>query len=400
MILAEIIPSKPGGLPIMANVKEVAGAFNSGKGFEHPVLDRFKANADSGPSLYFDMQKVEQRMDLLAEVARPFGVTPLLAVKSFPDERCLGSAQRKLGGFDISNPVEYACLPNNLNDKLVSIVSPEMDFDISGFVSKGNAAVVVLDSFTQLDRYFSQQPGIPYMLRVQSTHLVENTNPAYYQRTRFGFSLEEVGQALKHPKVIKNPPAGFHVHHGSETNQITTFQSMIKSLASLARELQVEPKFINLGGGWGKLTPEEIRTLLAEARKTFPLPCSILMEPGHWYSKDTGFAVCTVVNQMQSIDTINYTVNISKRAHLRWSDVNLIAPIESQPRKAQRVQFFGPSCFEGDLIGNFIVPYHSDFSHESGLIPGQQVVFSNVNCYSVAWNASFNGVARAKVNPI
>ena len=95
MILAEINPSKPGGLPIMANVKEVAGAFDSGKGFEHPVLDRFKANADSGPSLYFDMQKVEQRMDLLAEVARPFGVTPLLAVKSFPDERCLGSAQRK-----------------------------------------------------------------------------------------------------------------------------------------------------------------------------------------------------------------------------------------------------------------------------------------------------------------
>jgi len=45
------------------------------------------------------------------------------------------------------------------------------------------------------------------------------------------------------------------------------------------------------------------------------------------------------------------------------------------------------------------VPYHSDFSHESGLIPGQQVVFSNVNCYSVAWNASFNGIARAKVNP-
>ncbi len=400
MILAEISPTKPGGLPVMANIKGLVDSFNAGKSFQHPVLNRFKANSDSGPSLYFDMEKVEQRMGQLAEVARPLDVTPLLAVKSFPDERCLAAAQRILGGFDISNPGEYAGLPHNLNDKLVSIVSPEMDFDISSFVSKGNAAVVVLDSFTQLDRYFSQRPGIPYMLRVRSTHLLENTDPAYYEQTRFGFSLQEVGQALKHPKVIATPPAGFHVHHGSETNRLTTFQSMIKGLASLARELPAEPTFINLGGGWSELTPEEIGNLLTQARKTFPLPCSILMEPGHWYSKDTGFAVCTVVNQMQSIDTINYTVNISQRAHLRWSDVKLIVPIVSQPRKVQQVQFFGPSCFEGDLIGNFMVPYHSDFSHESGLIPGQQVVFSNVNCYSAAWNASFNGVARAKVNPI
>ena len=108
----------------MANIKEAAGAFKAGKGFQHPVLDRFRANSDNGPSLYFDMQMVEQRMGQLAEVARPLEVTPLLAVKSFPDNRCLDAAQRKLGGFDISNPAEYACLPNNLDDKLVSIVSP------------------------------------------------------------------------------------------------------------------------------------------------------------------------------------------------------------------------------------------------------------------------------------
>ena len=400
MIFAEISRTKPGGLPVMANIKEVAGAFKAGKGFQHPVLDRFKANSDSGPSLYFDMQMVEQRMGQLAEVARPLEVTPLLAVKSFPDNRCLDAAQRKLGGFDVSNPAEYACLPNNLDGKLVSIVSPGMDFDISSFVSKGNAAVVVLDSFAQLDRYFSQQPGIPYMLRVQSTHLIEDTDLGYYKRTRFGFSPQQVGQALKHPKVITTPPAGFHVHHGSEVNQITTFRSMIKGLESLARELPAEPAFINLGGGWSELTPEEIGALLTQARKAFPLPCSILMEPGHWYSRDTGFAVCTVVNQMQSSDTINYTVNLSRHGHLRWSDVKLIVPIESRPRKAQRVQFFGPSCFEGDRIGNFIVPYHTDFPHESGLTTGQQVVFSNVSCYSAAWNASFNGIARANINPI
>ena len=80
--------------------------------------------------------------------------------------------------------------------------------------------------------------------------------------------------------------------------------------------------------------------------------------------------------------------------------MKLIIPIEPRPREAQRAQFFGASCFEGDLIGNFIVPFHSDFSHQAGLTPGQQVVFSNVNCYSIAWNESFNGIAQANVNPI
>ena len=171
-------------------------------------------------------------------------------------------------------------------------------------------------------------------------------------------------------------------------------------MESLARELPVEPAFINLGGGWRKLTPEKTGALLTQPRKAFSSRCSIFMEPGHWYARDTGFAVCSVVKQVQSGDTINDTVNLSQHGHLRWTKMKLIIPIEPRPREAQRGQFFGASCFEGDLIGNFIVPFHSDFSHQAGLTPGQQVVFSNVNCYSIAWNESFNGIAQANVNPI
>ena len=60
-------------------------------------------------------------------------------------------------------------------------------------------------------------------------------------------------------------------------------------MESLARELPVEPAFINLGGGWRKLTPEKTGALLTQPRKAFSSRCSIFMEPGHWYARDTGF---------------------------------------------------------------------------------------------------------------
>ncbi len=62
-----------------------------------------------------------------------------------------------------------------------------------------------------------------------------------------------------------------------------------------------------------------------------------------------------------------------------------------------RMQFFGASCHEQDMIGKFMLPYDSDFFSESGLATGERVVFSNVSTYSVAWNTSFNGIPEAEI---
>jgi len=60
--------------------------FKAGTGFEHPVLDSIRSNPlSSGPILMFDLQRIEQRMRELNQLASEFSATVLLAVKSCPD---------------------------------------------------------------------------------------------------------------------------------------------------------------------------------------------------------------------------------------------------------------------------------------------------------------------------
>lgn len=373
---------------------------NSGIAFQHPILDWSSSNPSDAPALHFDLGRVEQRMHWLGERARSLGITALVSVKSCPDPEFLGVGHRHLGGFDVSNLTEYAGLPDDLEGKLVSIASPGMISDVDRFVAKGNSAVVVIDSQTQLDRYFQQKPSVPYVLRVQGSDLLKDMDPpdvAYYPETRFGFTVESINRLLQQPLVRTNPPRGLHVHHGSEENRVSTYRALIDGLKYLARQLPVAPECINLGGGWHRLSDDEFGLVLTEARQAFPLPCSILIEPGRWYAEDAGFAVCTIVNRLQPGDTAKYVVNLSSRCHLRWSDVKLIFPLEPGFRRLHEVELFGPSCYEGDRIGRFLLPYRDDFLAESGFVPGKRIVFSGVSTYSAAWNTSFNGIPKADV---
>lgn len=373
---------------------------NAGKNFHRPILDWLHTKKFGEPTLIFDTELIEQRMQWLGELARPLSITPLVAVKSCPDAQYLGLGHKHLDGFDTSNLAEYSCLPDNLKGKLVSVTAPDLNTDFSGFISRGNTAVIALDSLTQLNHYFSQQPTIPYILRIQGSDLMKSMDPpdpAYFPATRFGFTIDEVKQLLQHPQVRSNPPAGFHVHHGSEQNRPSTCRAIISGLKQLARQLPVALQYINLGGGWHSLNQEEISDILTEARSAFPLPCSILLEPGRWYAEGAGFAIGTIVNQTQSGGTIKYTINLSGRSHLHWSEAQLIHPIEARSSKACEVQFFGPSCYEADRVGKFLLPFHNDFFQESGLTLGKTVIFSHVSTYSAAWNTSFNGIPRAEV---
>jgi len=372
----------------------------AGKYTHRTILDWLNSNRICGPALVFDIELIDQRMQWLSLLAEPLSLTPLVAVKSCPDPEYLGLGNKHLGGFDVSNQAEYSCLPDNLQGKLVSLTAPDLNTDFGSFICKGNSAVIVLDSLTQLNHYFSQLPPIPYMLRIQGSDLmkeVDPPDPAYFPATRFGFTIEEATQLLQHPGLRAKPPEGFHVHHGSERNQASTYRSIIDGLSHLAAQLPIELKRINLGGGWHSMNNEDINEVLREARNVFPLPCSILLEPGRWYAENAGFAVGDIVNQTQAGGTVKYTVNLSGRCHLHWSNVKLIHSIEPNSTKVCEAQFFGPSCYEADQVGKFLLPYRNDFFRESGLSPGRRVIFSGISTYSAAWNTSFNGIPRAEV---
>ena len=365
--------------------------------FEHPILDWLASNQIKRPTLIYDLDLMANRMQRLNEVARTLFVEPLAAVKSCPDRIYLNTCESFLSGFDVSNIAEYDCLSNDLRGKLVSVTSPNLQIDFDLFVAKGNAAVIVLDSLNQVEYYLRQQPHVPYMLRVQGSDLVRSNEQGSYAGSRFGFTMPEVRRLLDRQDVKAHPPSGFHVHHGSERNSVETYRSIIVGLRVLAHDCAMEPGVINLGGGWHRLNEEDICNVLTEARRAFPRPWSILMEPGQWYAENAGFAVGTIVNCASTDGALRYVLDLSCECHLKWSDVNLLYPMTDRSREFIEVQFYGASCYEADRIGKYMLPYNTDFVRQSGFLLGANVIFTNVSLYSLAWNTSFNGIPRANI---
>jgi diaminopimelate decarboxylase len=383
-----------------SRLAEILDKVRSGNNFSHAALSRLNTTRFDDPTILFDLNTIEERMHCMSAMAKSESMMPLVAVKSCPQPEFLTSAMKLQGGFDISNLAEYNALPSDLTGKLVSITSPVLEGDLGDFTSKGNSVLVTLDSRVQLDYYFGQSSSIDYVLRIQGSDLLRRCEPAdtaFYPETRFGFSMAEAASLLQDPRLQINPPSGFHVHHGSERNQVSTYKSIISGLEKLAQLLPQPAKYINLGGGWHAMSDGDIITTLRNARQHFPLPCAILLEPGRWYAGNAGFAVGKIVNLTQSGSVYRYTLNLSGKSHLHWSQGKLLHSLESDYNKACVVQFLGPSCFEGDFIGQFLVPYRDNFIQDSGLSLGKQVIFTGISTYSAAWNTAFNGIPQADV---
>lgn len=366
----------------------------------HPVRNWIETAGITRPTLVFDSKTIESRMRWLAEMSSSFSVTPLLAVKSCTDPEFLELAHLYLDGFDVSNLAEYSLLGAELQGKLVSVTSPAMTGSLDCFRSKGNDLIVALDSQSQLELHLGQERPCDYLLRIQGSSLLEGSKPAdaaYYPVTRFGFTVNEVKRLLQDPKVQKRQPLGFHVHHGSEVNRLSTYQTIVNGLAKLAALLNEPVRYINLGGGWHHLSKQDISDVLDSARSLFPEPCSIVIEPGRWYAEPAGYAVGTIVNLSRAGDIVRCTLDLSGKSHLHWSSPRLLHLFEPHHDKGCVVQFFGPSCYESDFIGKYYVPYFADVVADAGLSCGKQVVFGNISTYSVEWNTSFNGIPVADV---
>jgi diaminopimelate decarboxylase len=372
----------------------------TGSAAEHASPPWLETSRITGPTLLFDLDNIKERMRLLKRLAGQFSATTLVAVKSCPQSAYLQSARECLDGFDVSNLAEYSALPEPLDGMLVSITSPVMTSELHDFSRKGNSVLVTLDSLVQLEQYFTQPSRFPYVLRLQSSDLLKDAEPAdaaYYPGTRFGFPVSEIGNLLRNQHIANNPPAGFHVHHGSERNQVSTYKTLIGGIRQLAQELPAPPEFINLGGGWHNLNNEEVEDVLREARRQFPLPCSILFEPGRWFAETAGYAIGTIVNQARADNAINCTLDLSGKSHLHWSQANLLVSCEANYSRGVLVKFYGPSCYESDVIGQFLVPFCNEFDRETGIAPGNKVIFTNISTYAAAWNTEFNGIAKADV---
>ena len=200
------------------------------------------------------------------------------------------------------------------------------------------------------------------------------------RRSRFG--LDDRAQIAELARAATGRRVGLHVHHGPVT--ATSAERFVTTARAALELADFAPAFIDLGGAWHGIT--DIAAAFAQIRGALG-SLEILVEPGRLYAEGAGFATGRVVSARDAGDRLLCVTELSRNCHLRWSQVELVAKAP-RPGEGRKVQIVGATCYEDDVIGEWIVePAHV----------AERIVLRNVSGYALAWNTSFGGVPAADV---
>jgi len=325
-------------------------------------------------TLIFDLAAIEANMRRVADAARAERIRALFAMKSFPHPRVRELATAYLDGFDVGSLGEL----RDVGPRFVSIADP------SGHAI-AHAPPGAIVSCETVEHVRAVPAHAQIAIRVSAS--IAGRDPAIgaildgngYRQSRFGLSRrEQIAELVR----AAARPVGIHVHHGPVT--ATSAERFIATARAAIELFDGEPAFIDLGGAWHGIA--DLPSAFAELRAALP-SVELLVEPGRLYADGAGVATGRVLGSRELEDRVLRVTELSRICHLRWSQVELVVRAP-RPGAGRKVQLVGPTCFEEDAIGEWIIePAHV----------AERVVLRNVSGYAVAWNTGFGGVPPADV---
>jgi diaminopimelate decarboxylase len=214
--------------------------------------------------------------------------------------------------------------------------------------------------------------------------------------SKFGIPAEELESIFEQ---ITLPVSGFHVHVGTQMDNMHSFESAIRKLNVLASEWNTKGQKItgiNVGGGLG--IPfnhsQEFPSLECWCKKM-----AALKDPSFLYSAEPGHAlVGNAVALLTSVLTIKNsrgkkwaiadvgTDQLTKVTLLKWPHRILSESGDELPEGSDAVA--GPLCFAGDTLADHI--------NVKNLKKGSPLLITEAGAYTFSLSNKFNGRTAPK----
>lgn len=172
----------------------------------------------------------------------------------------------------------------------------------------------------------------------------------------------------------------YHIHLSHpKTNQLKN--TIINELKKLNYK---KTKYLNIGGGYDKLSYLELKNYLEQIRKVVPKKVTILLEAGSLWFKDTGYLI-TKIEHIENIRGLKFVyLNACRTLHSKWSIPNYM----NINKGKEEYIICGASCDEKDLFAH---------AYNSTLKVNDTVYFNKIEPYSYSFNTTFNGIDKAEV---
>lgn len=342
-------------------------------------------NSFSTPYFLVDEKKLVKNLEILKQVSDRTGCKILLAQKAFSMFYAYPLLRKYLAGTTASGLYEAKLGHENFGGE-THVFSPayrEEEFE----ELLQYADDVVFNSPGQVRKYAKKAKlaGKSVGLRINPECSTQEGHAIYdpcAPFSRLGTTLENFDEALL-PLLD-----GLHFHtlceQGADALEIT-----LKAVEEKFGRYLSRMKWLNLGGGH-HITREDydveaLAEMVKRLKETYGV--EVYLEPGEAVVLQAGFLVSEVLEVVHNGMDIAI-LDTSAACHMPdVLEMPYRPPVKDSGlpgEKACTVRLAGPTCLAGDVIG--------DYSFDTPLKPGDQVVLEDMALYTMVKTNTFNGM--------
>ena len=327
-------------------------------------------------------------LKILRHVSEQSGAKILLALKGYALWRSFPLVAEYLHGITASGIYEARLGAEEFKGGEISVYSPAFkESEIDALLPIADH--IIFNSPTQLHRFKRKVLGAGRKIDcgIRLNPLYSEVSPPIYNPCIEGSRLGIVPEELH--KCELDGVSGLHFHTHCEQNS-DALQRTLEHFELHFGHLIDKMKWVNFGGGHHITRKDYDVNLLIEIIKDFRARhggVDVYLEPGEAVGWQCGFLKGSVLDITYNAMPIAI-LDVSASAHMPDCLEMPYRPMirgSAEPGVLPYSYRFGaPTCLAGDVIG--------DYSFESAIEIGDEVIFEDMIHYTIVKNNTFNGI--------
>jgi len=341
----------------------------------------------ASPAYVLEESLLLNNLALLKRVQQEADVQIICALKGFSFYHVFKEVRNYLAGATASSLHEARLAYEEMGEKCHAYTPAYLPAEFDDFLKY--ASHMTFNSLNQVNQFADRAKvhGVSCGIRINPEYAEVETdmyNPCI-AGSRLGIRRTDLGASL--PDTIE----GLHSHTLCENDSFV----LARTLAVIDEkfgDLLLQVKWLNLGGGHLITRADYDVNHLIETLKAFKLKyphLQIILEPGSAVGWQTGFLKSTVLDIVHSAGIDVAILDVSFAAHMPDT---LEMPYKPKIRNASSepiagkptYRFGGMTCLAGD--------YYGDYSFETPLSIGDEIIFEDMIHYTMVKTTTFNGV--------
>ncbi len=357
------------------------------------VLRRIAAEHGT-PAYAYDIRRIRRQIERVWD-ALPAGAALLYSLKTNPSLSITAMMAAHGVGADVASASEIlTALAAGMAPDQIFVSGPYHSPEVLELVHAHPGMTLSIDSLSELRRLSEIGGNFRALLRLQPDYEVATGMPSG-QTSRFGIGVNELAACRE---ILRGSTAvevlGFHVFAGSQILDSAEVVRHLEQAAILARRaadaLEIVPRTINLGGGFGvpyapgdgELDLDTVAAALDRIAVRIA-PARLAIELGRYLVAQAGWYLTTVVAMRPSAE--RFAVVVDGGSHQRADLCGLALCSTARPPVVLNDPQREPTA-PVDVLGCLCLP--SDILAEAAILPplriGDILAFPNAGAYGLS----------------